>query len=124
VFAGSRSGTPDSGGLHQETEDRKSKVKSDFGRQKIVRTGLVRNVSSSVSLSASDGRVWIGSSAKTFSGVEGRVSVVGFERDSVLERIWAWSFERICDSWFRKFKRQSIVIPSAVVVLGTSSVSL
>jgi hypothetical protein len=70
-----------------ETEDRKSRVKSAFGRQKIVETGLVRNVCSSVSLSASDGRVWIGSSVKSFSGVEGRMSVVAFERDSILEGI-------------------------------------
>jgi hypothetical protein len=75
----SRSGIPGSGGLHQETEDRKSKGKSAFGRQKIVETGLVRKVCSSVWLSASDGRVWFGSSVKSSSGVEGRVSVVAFE---------------------------------------------
>jgi hypothetical protein len=58
-------GIPGFGGLHKETEDRKLKV--PFGRQKIVETGVVRNVCSSISLSASDGRVWIGSSVKSFS---------------------------------------------------------
>jgi hypothetical protein len=82
LFKGWRGGIPGSGGLRQW------KVKSDFGRQKIVETGLVRNVCSPVSLSASDGRVWIGSSVKSFSEVEGRVAVVAFERDSSLEGIW------------------------------------
>jgi hypothetical protein len=110
---GSRSGPLGSGGLHQEKEDRKSKVKSDFGRQKIVETGLVRNACSSVSLSASDGRVWIGSSVKSFSVAEDGVSVVAFERDSSLEGIWK--------SGFRGSELQSIVVPSSVVVLGKDS---
>jgi hypothetical protein len=45
--------------------------------------------------------------------VEGRVSVVAFERDSSLEGIWG--------SGFRKFELQSIVIPSSVVFLGKES---
>jgi hypothetical protein len=78
--------------LGRETEDGKSKGKSAFGRQKIVEAGLVRIVRSSVSLSALDGRVWIGSSVKSFSRVEEWVSVVAFERDSILEGIsWVWA---------------------------------
>jgi hypothetical protein len=119
----SRSGILRSGGLRQETKDRNSKriimkdrkpkVKSAFWRQRIVETGIVRSVCSEVSLSASDGRVWIGSSVKSFSGVEGPVSVVAFERDSILKGI--------CDSGFRKSGLQSIFIPSSVVVLGEGS---
>jgi hypothetical protein len=109
LFERSRSGIPDSGGLQHKTEDRKPKVKGAFWRQKTVETGVVRNVCSPVSLSASDGRVWIGSSVKSFSGVIGRVSVVAFERDSIMEGIW--------DSGFRGSELQSIVVPSSVVVL-------
>jgi hypothetical protein len=94
-------------------EDRKSKVKSAFGRQKIVETGIVRNVCSSVSLSASDGRVWIGSSVKSFSGVLGRASVVAFERDSILEGI--------CGNGFHGSELQCFFVPSSVVVLGKES---
>jgi hypothetical protein len=108
-----RTGISGSGGLHCETKDRESKGKSAFGRQKIVESGIVCNVCSSVSLWASDGRVWIGSSVKSFSGVEGRVSIVAFERDSLLEGIW--------DSGFRGFELQSIFVPSSVVVLGKES---
>jgi hypothetical protein len=82
----------------------KPKRESDFGRQKIVETGLARSVCSSASLSASDGRVWIGSSVKSFSEVEGRVSVLVFERGSSLEGIW--------DSGFRESRLKSIVVPS------------
>jgi hypothetical protein len=106
---------PGSGGLHHEWQNRKSKVKSTFGRQKIVETGLVRNVGSSVSLSASDGRVWIGSSVKSYFRMVGRVSVVAFERGSV--------FEGICDSRFSRSELESIVVPSSVVVLGKRSFS-
>jgi hypothetical protein len=102
-----------SDGLRQETEDRKSKVKSDFGRQKFVEIGLVRNVCSSVSLSVSARRVWVGSSVKSCSGVFGRMFVVAFEKGSSLEEIWESAFHL---SWLR-----SIVIPSSVVVLGKSS---
>jgi hypothetical protein len=113
LFDAWRSGILGSGGLRREMEDRKSKVKSAFGRQKIVETGIVRNVCSPVSLSASDGRVWIGSSVKSFSEVLGRVSIVAFERDSFLEGI--------CDSEFRGSELRSIFIPSSVVVLGKES---
>jgi hypothetical protein len=94
-------------------EDRKSKRKSAFGRQKIVETGLVRNVCSSVSLSASDGRVWIGSSVKSISGVVRLVSVVAFERDSSLEGIDFGAGE------FSELK--SIAVPSSVVFLSKKS---
>jgi hypothetical protein len=96
-------------------EGEKTKQKSAFGRKKIVETGLVRNVCSPVSLSASDGRVWVGSSVKSFSGVLGRVSVVAFERGS--------SLEGICDFGFHDSGLQSIFVPSAVVVLGKCSFS-
>jgi hypothetical protein len=113
MFEDSRSRIRGSDGLYHETEDRKSKGKSAFERQKIVGTGLVRNVCSSVSLSASDGRVWIGSSVKSFSGVLGRMSVIAFEKGSILEVIW--------DSGFRESGLQSIVVPSSVVVLSKDS---
>jgi hypothetical protein len=91
------------GELHQETED------SAFRRQEIVETGLVRNVCSSVSLSASDGRVWIGSSVKSFSVFLGRVSVVAFERGS--------------NSGFHGSELRSIVVPSSAVVFDKWSLS-
>jgi hypothetical protein len=47
---------------------------------------------------------------KSLSRVWGRVSVVAFERDSLLEGIR--------DSGFRESGLKSIVIPSSVVVLG------
>jgi hypothetical protein len=100
-------------GLLQEMEDRESKGTSAFGRQKIVETGVVRNVCSSVSLSALDGRVWTGSSVKSFSGVLGHAPVVAFERGS--------SLERIRESGFRWSALQSIVVPSSVVCLGEQS---
>jgi hypothetical protein len=87
--------------------------KSAFERQKTVESGLVQNCCLSVSLSVSDGRVWIGSAVKSFSVVVGRVSVVAFERGSRLERIF--------DSAFRDTGIQSIVIPSSVVDLGKKS---
>jgi hypothetical protein len=108
-----------SGGLRQETdeeEDTEPCEGSDFERQKIVETGLVRNVCSPVSLSASGGRVWIGSSVKSFSGVLGRMSVVAFERGSVLEGTW--------ESGFRRSELQSIFGPSSVVDLGKESFCL
>jgi hypothetical protein len=112
---GWRSGIPGFGRLHHDTEDRNSKEKGTFWRQKIGETGLVRNICSSVSLSVSDGRVWIGSSVKSFSGVFGRVSVVAFERDS--------SLEAISDSGFRGSELRSIAVPSSVVVFGKWSLS-
>jgi hypothetical protein len=109
MFDGQWSGIPGFGRPRQETEDRKSKGKSPFKPQKIVENGLVRNVRS-VSLSASEGRVWIGSSVKSCSRIVGRMSVVAFERGS--------SFEGILDSVFRDSELQSIVVPSSVVVFG------
>jgi hypothetical protein len=94
-------------------EEKKSKGKSAFGRQKIVETGLVRNVCSSVWLFPSDGRVWIGSSVKSCSGVLGQVSVVAFERDSILEEILDWGFS--------ESELQSVFVPYSVVVLGKKS---
>jgi hypothetical protein len=102
----------------QETEDRKSKAKSAFLRRKEVKNGLVRKVCSSLSLSALDGRVWIGSSVEMcfeVSGFDhhGWISVVAFERRSSLERIFY--------SGFRRSGLKSIVLPSSVVILGQSS---
>jgi hypothetical protein len=103
-------GIPGSRGLHHETKDSKPKGKSTFERQKIAKTGFARKVCSSVSLSALDGRVWIGLSAKSFSGVVGRVSVVAFERNS--------SLEGICDSGFRGSELKSIVIHLLLLFWG------
>jgi hypothetical protein len=113
MFEGPGSGVPGSGGIHHEMEDRKPKVKSAFGRQKTVETGLVRDVCSLAWLLASDGGVWIGSSVKSFSRVLGRVSGVAFERGSSLEKVW--------DAGFRGSGLQSIVVPSSVVALGKES---
>jgi hypothetical protein len=73
---GSQSGVQNPVGFHHEMEDRKLKGKSAVRRQKIEETGLVRNVCSQVSLSASNGRVGIGSSVKSYSGVVEQVSIV------------------------------------------------
>jgi hypothetical protein len=89
-------------------------VPSDFGRQRIVETGQVRNVYSSVSLSASGGRVWVGSSVKSYSQKGGRVYV--FERGSRLEQI--------PDADFQHGLLKSITIPASVVVLGKESFEL
>jgi hypothetical protein len=113
LFKGSRNEIPGFGGLHQETENRKWKRKSAFGRQKIVETGLIQHFCSSVSLLASDGRVWVSSSVKSYSEVIGRMSVIAFERGSSLEGIW--------DSGFGESGICSIVIPSSVVLLGKMS---
>jgi hypothetical protein len=59
--------------------------------------------------SAESPAVWIGSSVKSLSGVEGRVSVVAFERGSMVEWIW--------ESGFRGSELQSILF----VVLGNES---
>jgi hypothetical protein len=102
-----------SDGLHGETEGGKAKVSSDFGRRKIVETGLVQNICSSVSLSILDGRVWIGSSVKSCARWPGQVSVVAFERGSQLGAIEATTF-----SAHRSTADQlvSIVIPTSVVL--------
>jgi hypothetical protein len=46
LFDAALTGIPGSGRFDRETEDRKSKGKNAFGRQKIVETGLVRQLRS------------------------------------------------------------------------------
>jgi uncharacterized membrane protein YqaE (UPF0057 family) len=98
------------GKWNEKSVGKKSKVSSAFSRQKIVEGGLVQNVCSSLSLSASDGRLGIFSSVKFCSQVTGELSVVTFERGSRIEKIEKSAFSRT--------ELKSIMIPSSVVVLG------
>jgi hypothetical protein len=102
--------------------------KSDFGRQKTVEAGLVLSFGSSVSLSASDGRVWISSSMKSFSRPGGGNSILGgIPESGFMKRRDVVTFERgsaldgIPEAIFQLARVKSITIPVSVTVLGKRS---
>jgi hypothetical protein len=134
LFESQRPGLPEYEKRDKESVGKRNGLWSAFGRQKVVESGLVhpfcshrlqrtftfnanfgrqKMVESGLSLSPSDGRLWVFSSVKLCSRVEEPVSVVVFEKGSTTEVIGASAFDGS--------RLKSIVIPSSVVVLGKMS---